>query len=34
VAMIRIALAGFDRLDFVAWCAFEDFARTILPLLR
>jgi hypothetical protein len=25
--MTRIPLTGFDRLDYVAWCAFEDFAR-------
>jgi hypothetical protein len=27
------SLTGFDRLDYAAWCAFEDFARTILPFV-
>ena len=30
---MHIPLTGFDRLDYAAWCAFEDFARTIFPLL-
>ena len=29
--MIHVPLTGFDRLDYAAWCAFEDFPRTILP---
>jgi hypothetical protein len=31
--MIRIPLTRFDRLDYAAQCAREDFARTVRPFL-
>jgi hypothetical protein len=29
----HIPLTSFDRLDYAAWCAFKDFARTSFPFL-
>ena len=33
-AVIHIPLTGFDRLDYAALCAREDFARPVRPVLN